>query len=120
MWKIMTCRCPEESNPDILKKAKELFGNPHPSIYGFPEYEWENGGTGKADTDNDGVREIDCSHLPWEAIKAALPNECRVEIPITVRNVISSPVIDMAPLSTDHLISAKGDRSCYDSFVCLK
>ena len=45
-----------------------------------------SGATGKEDTDFDGVLEIDCTHLPWEAIKAALPYPYRVEFPYMTTN----------------------------------
>ena len=76
------CRCRENPIPAILGNAIRMFDNQHPLKEGYPEYEWKSGGTGEADTDNDKVREIDCSHLPWEAIKAVFANdECQVQIP---------------------------------------
>ncbi len=49
----------------ILAKAKDLFAGIDSN--GNPRYEYRLGGDGR-DTDSDGIPEIDCSHLVYEAL----------------------------------------------------
>lgn len=91
----MTCSCPKGSNPAILDKALEEFDRRH-EITGDPLYEFAFEGGPIQDSDDDGMWEVDCSHLVHWAVNAAVSssNECKRQVPYMTTKYFVPPALN--------------------------
>jgi hypothetical protein len=83
------CYCPRSSNPDILEVAKLRFGVKWPHM-GTPVYEFAWAGDGTTDGNNNGMHELDCSHMVNDAINTAFGRGC-THVPYMNRHYFNPP-----------------------------